>query len=82
MPAPALPQRADNDARRRAGEPLLPEEDPSLPFFRPLPEVRGGKEASLDSLLLSAQIASYCGEVSKVAGSSFGKLYLAGALQK
>jgi translation initiation factor 3 subunit H len=61
--------------------PPLPEEDASLPIFRPLPELRNAKDP-LDTLLLSAQISNYCGQVNRFAGQSFGKIFLAGSLHK
>jgi hypothetical protein len=57
-------QREENELRRSQGDPLLPEEDPTLPFFRPLPEQRTARDP-LDLLLMSAQISSYCGQVNK-----------------
>jgi hypothetical protein len=74
-------QREENELRRRSGEPLLPEEDLTLPFFRPLEPPRGSKDP-LDVLLMSANISAYCGQVGRFAGASFGKLFLASSLHK
>lgn len=46
--------RAENMARKAAGEELLPEEDPLNPIFKPIPE-----PSRLDSFLITNQIANY-----------------------
>lgn len=74
-------QREENALRVRNGEDPLPEEDSSLPFFRPLDPPRGSKDP-LDVLLMSANISAYCSSVNKFAGASFGKLFLASSLHK
>ncbi len=74
-------RRAENEARAASGLDALPEEDPSMPFFRQHTE-RGGKGDPLDSLLISAQIGTYCEQVNKFAGSSASKLFLAGQFAK
>lgn len=50
--------RADNMARKAASEELLPEEDPSNPVFKPIPE-----PSRLDSFLITNQIANYCNQI-------------------
>ena len=72
-------RRRENEKRRMEGLEPLPEVDPTLPFFKPLTDKSGRDH--LDSLLVSAQISSYCNNVSKFGGSSFGKLFLASSLQ-
>ncbi|XP_059287241.1 eukaryotic translation initiation factor 3 subunit H-like [Lycium ferocissimum] len=68
-------RRAENMARKAAGEELLPEEDPSNPAFKPIPE-----PSRLDSFLITNQIANYCNQINGVAGQSFSRLYLMKAL--
>ncbi|KAI3798527.1 hypothetical protein L1987_33804 [Smallanthus sonchifolius] len=67
-------RRAENMARNAAGEEPLPEEDPSNPIFKPLPE-----PSRLDSYLTN-QVSNYCNQINSVAGQSFSKLYLMKAL--
>ena len=50
--------RAENLARKAAGEDPLPEEDPSNPIFKPLPE-----PSRLDSFLITNQISNYCNQI-------------------
>lgn len=50
--------RAENMARRTAGEDPLPEEDPSNPIFKPVPE-----PSRLDSFLITNQISNYCNQI-------------------
>lgn len=45
-------------ARKAAGEEPLPEEDPSNPIFKPLPE-----PSRLDSFLITNQISNYCNQI-------------------
>lgn len=73
-------RRAENEARRSVGQEPLPEEDPSLPFFRPTADARA--RDPLDALLMSSQIATYAGQVNRFAGATFGKLFLAQSLRK
>ncbi|KAJ4830328.1 Eukaryotic translation initiation factor 3 subunit H [Turnera subulata] len=68
-------RRAENIARKNAGEEPLPEEDPSNPIFKPLLE-----PSRLDSFLITNQIANYCNQINAVAGQSFSRLYLTKAL--
>ncbi|XP_010913059.1 eukaryotic translation initiation factor 3 subunit H isoform X2 [Elaeis guineensis] len=68
-------RRTENMARKAAGEEPLPEEDPSNPIFKPIPE-----PSRLDSYLITNQIANYCNQINGVAGQSFNKLYLMKAL--
>ena len=45
-------------ARKAAGEDPLPEEDPSNPIFKPIPE-----PPRLDSFLITNQISNYCNQI-------------------
>ncbi|CAL5407031.1 unnamed protein product [Camellia sinensis] len=51
-------RRTENMARKAAGEELLPEEDPSNPIFKPIPE-----PSRLDSFLITNQISNYCNQI-------------------
>lgn len=75
-----LLQRVENEARRAAGQEPLPEEDPSLPFFKAFTDSRS--KDPLDMLLMSAQISNYASQVNRFAGQSFGKFFLASSLRK
>ncbi|KAH0638289.1 hypothetical protein KY289_038204 [Solanum tuberosum] len=68
-------RRTENMARKAAGEELLPEEDPSNPVFKPLPE-----PSRLDSFLITNQISNYCNQINGVAGQSLSRLHLMKAL--
>ncbi|GAV58957.1 JAB domain-containing protein [Cephalotus follicularis] len=68
-------RRAENNARKAAGEEPLPEEDPSNPVFKLIPE-----PSRLESFLISNRIANYCNQINGVAGQSFSRLYLMKAL--
>ncbi|GAA0141683.1 translation initiation factor [Lithospermum erythrorhizon] len=70
-------RRAENNARLKAGEEPLPEEDPLNSIFKPIPE-----PSRLDSFLVTNQIANYCNQINGVAGQSFSKLYLLKALHE
>uniref|UniRef100_A0A5B6Z2S2 Eukaryotic translation initiation factor 3 subunit H n=1 Tax=Davidia involucrata TaxID=16924 RepID=A0A5B6Z2S2_DAVIN len=70
-------RRAENMARKAAGEEPLPEEDPSNPVFKPIPE-----PSRLDSFLITNQIANYCNQINGVAGQSFSRLHLMKALHE
>uniref|UniRef100_A0A1D1XP85 Eukaryotic translation initiation factor 3 subunit H n=1 Tax=Anthurium amnicola TaxID=1678845 RepID=A0A1D1XP85_9ARAE len=70
-------RRADNMTRKAQGEEPLPEEDPSLPFFKPLPE-----PSRLDSFLITNQISNYCNQINGVVGQSLSRLYLVKALHE
>ncbi|PRQ38130.1 putative JAB1/MPN/MOV34 metalloenzyme domain, eukaryotic translation initiation factor 3 subunit H [Rosa chinensis] len=70
-------RRTENMGRKAAGEELLPEEDPSNPIFKPLPE-----PSRLDSFLITNQISNYCNQINGVAGQSFSRLYLTKALHE
>ncbi|KAF2300570.1 hypothetical protein GH714_014069 [Hevea brasiliensis] len=69
-------RRSENMARKAAGEDPLPEEDPSNPIFKPIPE-----PSRLDSFLITNQIANFCNQINGVSGQSFNRLYLMKALQ-
>lgn len=45
-------------SRKAAGEEPLPEEDPSNPIFKPLPE-----PSRLEGYLVTNQISSYCNHI-------------------
>ncbi|XP_068666745.1 eukaryotic translation initiation factor 3 subunit H-like [Aristolochia californica] len=64
-------RRAENMARKAAGEEPLLEEDPSNPIFKPIPE-----PSRLDSFLITNQIANYCNQINGVGAQSFSRLYL------
>ncbi|KAL7124328.1 hypothetical protein ABFS83_14G041100 [Erythranthe nasuta] len=70
-------RRAENMARKTSGEEPLPEEDPSNPIFKPIPE-----PSRLDSFLITNQIANYSNQINGVAGQSFSRLYLMKALHE
>eukprot|EP00244_Chara_vulgaris_P009815 TRINITY_DN429_c1_g1_i1.p1 TRINITY_DN429_c1_g1~~TRINITY_DN429_c1_g1_i1.p1 ORF type:complete len:355 (+),score=68.83 TRINITY_DN429_c1_g1_i1:309-1373(+) len=69
-------RRAENAARKAAGEEPLPEEDPNNPIFKPIPE-----PSRLDGFLITNQISNYCGQITQFAGQSLGKVYLMDALK-
>ncbi|KAH9649396.1 eukaryotic translation initiation factor 3 subunit H [Citrus sinensis] len=50
--------RDENKARKAAGEEPLPEEDPSNPIFKPIPE-----PPRLESFLIANRIANYCNQI-------------------
>jgi translation initiation factor 3 subunit H len=50
--------RAENAARKAAGEEPLPEDDASNPAFKPIPE-----PSRLDGFLITNQISNYCGQI-------------------
>ena len=70
-------RREENKLRRDSGEAPLPEEDPTNPIFKPVPQ-----PSRLEALLISNQIDQYCKQINRHAGQSFTKLFLAGSLQK
>ncbi|TQD69638.1 hypothetical protein C1H46_044829 [Malus baccata] len=70
-------RRLENMARKAAGDEPLPEEDPSNPVFKPLPE-----PSRLDSFLITNQISNYCNQINGVTGQSFSRLYLTKALHE
>lgn len=45
-------------ARKAAGEEALPEEDPSNPIFKPIPE-----PSRLESFLITNQVSNFCGQI-------------------
>ena len=67
----------ENMSRKAAGEDPLPEEDPSNPIFKPLPE-----PSRLESFLITNQISNYCNQINGVSGQSFNRLYLMKALHE
>ncbi|CAI0448544.1 unnamed protein product [Linum tenue] len=70
-------RRAENMARKAAGDEPLPEEDPSNPIFKPIPE-----PSRLDSFLITNQISNFCNQINGVAGQNFSRLYLMKALHE
>eukprot|EP00252_Welwitschia_mirabilis_P014640 TRINITY_DN3220_c0_g1_i1.p1 TRINITY_DN3220_c0_g1~~TRINITY_DN3220_c0_g1_i1.p1 ORF type:complete len:344 (-),score=60.94 TRINITY_DN3220_c0_g1_i1:440-1471(-) len=70
-------RRADNLARKAAGEEPLPEEDPTNPVFKPIPE-----PSRLESYLIVNHAANYCDQIKGFSGQSFSKLYLMDALHE
>lgn len=62
-------RRQENQARRAAGDELLPEEDPNL--FKPVPEV-----SLLDNYLVTSQMSTYCDQLNIAAAQSLQKLYV------
>ncbi|KAL8513310.1 hypothetical protein ACS0TY_019496 [Phlomoides rotata] len=51
-------RKAENAARKNAGEEPLPEEDPTNAIFKPIPE-----PSRLDSFLITNQISNYCNQI-------------------
>ncbi|KAJ6390158.1 hypothetical protein OIU77_024387 [Salix suchowensis] len=70
-------RRSENMTRKAAGEEPLPEEDPSNPIFKPIPE-----PSRLGSFLITNRMANYCNQINGVSGQSFSRLYLMKALHK
>lgn len=68
-------RRRENADRLAQGLSLLPEEDPSLPFFQQQRDK--SLRDPLEAILSSAQINSYCSSVTKFSHQNFPKLYLA-----
>ncbi len=66
----------ENSARQARGDPPLPDEDLTKLFKSPQPPLR------LESMLMAGQMKNYCTEINKMGASSFGKLFMADALQK
>lgn len=70
-------RRLENAGRQERGQALLPEEDPTNPIFKPIPN-----HSKLESLLIRSQISVYCDQINTFAGTSFSKLFLLGGVQK
>ncbi|EDO39430.1 predicted protein [Nematostella vectensis] len=68
-------RQQENQSRIQRGEDPLPDEDLSK-MFKPLPV-----PSRLDNLLLSEQVNTYCQHVHQFSTQSFGKFFLAQALQ-
>lgn len=68
-------QAAENDQRVKRGEQPLPDEDISK-VFRPI-----APPSRLDNVLVNSQIGHYCEQLNRFASQSFGKLYMAKAIQ-
>ncbi|KAL2632756.1 hypothetical protein R1flu_004235 [Riccia fluitans] len=62
-------RRAENMARRAAGEEPLPEEDPNNPLFKPIPE-----PSRLDSYLITNQVNNYCNQINGFAGQTSAEI--------
>ncbi|KAL3694955.1 hypothetical protein R1sor_008606 [Riccia sorocarpa] len=63
-------RRAENMARRAAGEEPLPEEDSNNPLFKPIPE-----PSRLDSYLITNQVNNYCNQINGYAPHGFSHMY-------
>jgi translation initiation factor 3 subunit H len=63
--------RTENEQRVAAGKEPLPEEDPSLPMFRPI-----APPGRLEPLVLSGQIAQQCAKISAAAAETLHRLYV------
>ncbi|GAQ84794.1 eukaryotic translation initiation factor eIF-3 subunit H [Klebsormidium nitens] len=72
-----LKRRAENAARKAAGEEPLPEEDSANPAFKPIPE-----PSRLDGFLITNQISNYCGQVNGFGGQSLSKMYVMDAVHE
>lgn len=70
-----ITQEQENKARAEKGEARLPDEDLNKLFKPPTVPPR------LEGLLSSGQMKIYCTEINKLASQTFGKLFLADALQ-
>lgn len=68
-------RKQENQARRAAGEELLPEEDPTL--FKPIPE-----PSLVDNYLISNQLSTYCDQLNMASTQSMQKLYAMEAIQR
>jgi hypothetical protein len=69
-------RRKENEERAMSGMSLLPEEDYSLPFFKPIQERGSGAKEPLEAHLMAAQVSNYCSNVTRFAHQNFGKLFL------
>ncbi len=67
-------RRQENQARRAAGEELLPEEDPQQ--FKPTPEL-----SLLDNYLITNQLSTYCDQLNLASTQALQKLYVFEAFQ-
>ncbi|XP_063968578.1 eukaryotic translation initiation factor 3 subunit H-B-like isoform X1 [Lytechinus pictus] len=65
----------ENAAREARGEAPLPDEDLTKMFKAPTMPAR------LDTMLLAGQMKNYCTEIKRLSSQSFGKLFMADALQ-
>nr|CAG4640881.1 EOG090X06SH [Eulimnadia texana] len=66
----------ENSARQARGEPPLPDEDLNK-LFKPIPV-----PPRLDPMVLSAQVAVHCQQISVFCSQALGKLFLSDALQQ
>jgi len=85
-----MKQKAENQARIRAGQEPLAEEDVSQ-MFKPPTQVKSlvivtyelmrEKPSRLDALLLTAQLNTYTRQINQFAGSALAKLFLLSGMQ-
>lgn len=68
-------RRQENQARRAAGEELLPEEDPTV--MKAVPEL-----SLLDNYLISNQMSTHCDQLNIASTQALQKLYVFEALQR
>lgn len=68
-------RRAENAARRAAGQEMLPEEEAGNPLFRPLAE-----PSKLDGFLLLNQVSNYAAQVETFGLKAAQRLHVAEAL--
>jgi hypothetical protein len=65
----------ENEQREARGQPMLSEDEAVKSIKTPTAPSR------LESLLANGQISTYCKQISRFGSQSFGKLYLAQAIQ-
>jgi translation initiation factor 3 subunit H len=68
-------RRAENAARKAAGQEALPEEEPGNPIFKALQE-----PSKLDTFLIINQVSNYCAQAEEHAQAGVSKLTLAHGL--
>ncbi|KAJ8449709.1 hypothetical protein Cgig2_001365 [Carnegiea gigantea] len=69
----ASEEKAENMSCKAASEEPLPEEDPSNPIFKPIPE-----PSRLDTYLITNQIANYCNQIN---GYNSGSWHIFGGVK-
>ena len=70
-------RRAENAARKAAGQEALPEEEPGNPIFKTLPE-----PSKLDTFLIINQVSNYCAQAEEHAQAGVSKLFMAQSLMQ
>lgn len=71
--------RVDNDHSKTKGEPTIPvKPEAGTQAFKGVPDY--ARQDKLESLLIAAQIGTYCEQINAFAGQSFAKLFLAEAV--